>query len=235
MRSLDVSVIIPVFNEAHTIESVINSVHRDMPSGISYEIIIVDDGSTDKTPAILRSISRCRLLRHSHNQGKGSAIHSGLNAARGQIILLQDADGEYSTSDIPAILREFSQNAATVVYGRRQQISRTPTRVFSLFFWGGWLVDLTTFLLFGNYVRDISSGYKAFRREVLERAKLIERRFAFCAEVTIHCIRAGQRINSVPVSYRARKRSQGKKLGILDGLRIIWFVIKKRFTLWFLA
>jgi len=222
------SVLIPVYNERRTLPTILELVRR---VAIDKEIIAVDDGSTDGSREYLREQAgaradpRFRVLFHEANRGKSAALRTAIAAARGRILLVQDADLEYDPADYPKLVAPILEGDADVVYGSR--FLGTPRRV--LLFWhalGNWL--LTTFCnLFTNLnLTDVETCYKAFRSEILKRIPLSAERFGFEVEVTVKIAQLGCRVYEVPVSYRGREYWEGKKIGWRDGLQALWLVLR---------
>ena len=224
---MKVSILIPVFNEAATILEVLERVAAvDLPER---ELIVIDDGSTDGTRAwSRRQVSRfgARLVELPRNRGKGFALRAGFSEARGEIILIQDADLEYHPKDYPQLLEPLLRDYADVVYGSRFQGSK-PHRV--LFFWhylGNRLLTLCSNMFTNLNLTDMETGFKAFRREVLEGLDLREDRFGFEPEFTAKIAKRNLRIYEVGISYFGRGYAEGKKIGIKDAVRAIWCIVR---------
>jgi len=219
-----VSVIIPAYNEAKTLVEVIRRVAA-VP--VDKEIIVADDGSTDETPALLARLERegVKIVRLPRNQGKGAAIRSALPLAQGDVILIQDADLEYDPADYPKLLEPFAAGAE-VVYGNRRH-DRYPIS-YRRYQWGGIVLSVITNLLFGSHIHDEPTGYKLFRRELLQTIPLSCTGFEFCPEVTAKVLKAGHRIVEVPIAYHPRSLAEGKKIRWIDGLIAIWTLLKIR-------
>lgn len=220
-----VSVIVPVYNEAAHLAELLRAVEA---SPVKKEIIIVDDGSTDGTrDRLLEMLSteKITVVFHQKNCGKGAAIRTGLQYARGEYVLVQDADLEYDPQDYPALLQPLEQGRANVVYGVRPDCPERGLR----FFLGAKLLTHLTNLLFRAGIHDEATCYKAFRRSVLGRIRLDSQRFEFCPEVTAKLCRMGERIIEVPIAYRPRTAEQGKKIRSSDGWIAIWTLIRYRF------
>lgn len=220
------SVIIPVYNEARSIELVIQRVRA---TGLAGEIVVVDDGSTDDTferLCKLRGGPGLKVVQHEGNRGKGAAIRTGLEHATGEYVIIQDADTEYDPADYPALLAPLIAGASNVVYGVRTDDN--PRRGALLFF-GVKLLTFITNLLYGCRIHDEATGYKAFRLSLLRRIELECERFEFCPEVTAKVCRLGERIHEVPVSYRPRTVAAGKKLRWTDGASAMLTLLRYRF------
>ncbi|MEJ8566133.1 glycosyltransferase family 2 protein [Elongatibacter sediminis] len=221
------SVIIPCYNEAASLLRVIDSV-RAAP-GPEREIIVIDDGSTDGTADLLREQvdgKLARVIYHERNQGKGAALRSGFAAARHEIVIVQDADLEYDPADYPAMIQPILDDQADVVFDSRFMGHR-PHRV--LYFWHRMGNGLLTFLsnMFTNLnLTDMETGYKAFRREVIQSIEIEENRFGFEPEITAKLARGRYRIYEVGIGYFGRTYQEGKKIGWRDGFRAIWCILK---------
>ncbi|MDW8290099.1 MAG: glycosyltransferase family 2 protein [Armatimonadota bacterium] len=220
-----VSIIIPAYNEADTIVQAIERV-RAVP--LQKEIIVVDDGSTDETAALLAQQSDVVVLRHEHNQGKGMAIRTAIAHATGDIIIIQDADLEYDPMDIPRVIAPIAEGKAQVVYGSRFLTTRRPKGMRL----PNWLINrlLAAMVrwLYWHPLTDEATCYKAFRADLLKSVPLTCQRFEFCPEVTAKVIRRGVKIVEVPISYEARTTLQGKKIRWWDGVEAIWTLLKWR-------
>jgi len=227
---MKLSVIIPVYNEAATLEEVINQVRA---TRLSHEIIVVDDGSSDASLTILTRLRNghyppLTILRHAQNKGKGAAIRTGLAAVTGDLVLVQDADLEYSPKDYPALLAPFTDSAVEAVYGSRN-LQRNPRSSFT-FYWGGRLLSWITNGLYGSRITDEATGYKVIKTQLLHEIGLETDGFEFCPEVTAKLLRRGVRIKEVPISYNPRSWQEGKKIKWYDGVIAIWTLIRYR---WF--
>lgn len=224
-----VSVIIPSFNEAKTLPQILNKL---LKTNLGYikEIIIVDDGSTDETKKVLIQYSKNKIIKiliHKKNLGKGSAIINGLKIASGGLVLIQDADLEYNPQDIPKLLKPFKNNKVKVVYGSRI-LGNNPIShwTFSL---GGKLLTIITNFLYGIKITDEATGYKVFRKEVLDKIKLESKGFEFCPEITAKVSKLNIKIHEVPISYNPRSVSE-KKIKWWDGVEAIYYLFKYRFS-----
>ena len=226
-----ISIVIPVYNEFRCLPKVLERVvNAPIPAGCEAEIIIVDDGSTDGTTALLRqrySNSPLLVIHHSEvNSGKGSAVRIGIAKATGEIILIQDGDLEYDPNDYPAILQPIVDGTADVVYGSR--FLANPHGMKFLNWTANKILTLTSNILYGARLTDEATAYKAFRADVLRSFKLRCTRFEFCPEVTAKVLRTGYSILEVPISYNARGVEDDKKIRWHDGVEAFWTLLKYR-------
>ncbi len=225
---MKVSVVVPVYNEVQTIEEIISCVQA-IP--LEKEIIIVDDGSIDGTRPRLKELSRekdVKVLSHERNQGKGAALRTGFEAATGDIIIIQDADLEYDPREYPLLLEPIVTGKADVVYGSR--FLSGPHRV--LFFWhslGNRFLTLLSNTLSNLNLSDMETGYKAFRRAILNEITIKSNRFGFEPEFTMKVAKRGLRIYEVPISYYGRTYAEGKKIDWRDGVKAIFALVWFRF------
>jgi glycosyltransferase involved in cell wall biosynthesis len=228
------SIIIPAYNEAGAIAAILDKVAAVILP-LAKELIIVDDASRDATAQIVAdwihrnpSIS-ARLVRHAANAGKGAAVRTGIAAAAGDILLIQDADLEYDPNDYPVILAPILSGRATVVYGSRLgRQSRPQWLGVSQRLANRMLTGLTNLLCRSN-LTDMETCYKAFRAEAIKPLRLTARRFDIEPEITIKLLRAGHIIVEVPITYRGRSKAEGKKISWRDGLKGVWAIVKYRY------
>jgi glycosyltransferase involved in cell wall biosynthesis len=225
------SIVIPVYNEEETIPQVIDQVLAVSLNGVEKEIVIVNDGSRDKTGEVLHNLSsrmpgQLTVVHHEENQGKGAAIRTAMEHVTGDLVVTQDADLEYDPQDYPALLAPFSDPAVQVVYGSRNL--RTNPRSSWSFYWGGRLLSWVANLLYGSRITDEATGYKVFRTDLLRSLNLQPTRFEFCPEVTGKLLRRGVEIHEVPIVYRPRSFEEGKKIQWYDGIGAIWTLVKYR-------
>ena len=223
------SVIIPVFNEQSTVETILKKVFAAPTPGFEKEIIVVNDGSTDQSFAILTALRRdwkFVLVSHEKNLGKGAAIRTGLTHVSGQVVLIQDADLECSPDDYPNLLKKFEEGNPIVYGSRNLDESKTAGRKYFLAFWGGKFLTKIFNLLFGTTLTDLNTAYKLFRADIIKNIDLREDGFSFCEEISAKCCRAGYRIAEVAISYHPRKFSEGKKTRYSDGISGLWVILK---------
>ncbi len=227
---MKLSVVIPCFNERNTIEQIVAAV-RSAPVP-TLEIIVVDDFSTDGTAELLRQklSSRVeRIIYHQSNQGKGAALRSGFRAATGDIVIIQDADLEYDPMDYAKLIDPIMRRAADVVFGSRFRRGQARRVVY---FWhriGNRFLTLLSNMLTNLNLTDMETGYKAFRREVIQSIEIKEDRFGFEPEITAKVARRGLIIHEVGISYYGRTYAEGKKIDWRDGFRAVYAILKYNF------
>lgn len=226
---MNLSVIIPAYNEENTIETILERVKAtQVPS----EILIVDDGSVDGTRKILERLSEDDLVRvilHDQNQGKGAAVVTGIQHATGDVLLIQDADLEYDPRDYKELIQPIEEGLADVVYGSR--FLGAPRR--TAMFWhmvANKLLTLMTNILYDTILTDMETGYKLFRKDVVRDIKIHARRFDFEPEFTAKILKKKVRIYEVPIRFTPRDYSEGKKIKLKDAFQAVWTLIKYRFV-----
>lgn len=234
------SIIIPVYNEAKTIANVLAKVSEQNYPGWDKEIIVVDDGSTDNSRAeienckllALRSLGEVgkivnlRLISHSHNQGKGSAIKTGIGAMTGDAVIVQDADLEYDPADIKSLLDEIDKGA-DIVYGSRNL--HPERRGYSHYVLGSKVMDWLVNIFFWTSLTDVYTCYKLFKTEVIRKIDIQSRGFELEMELTVKTLKLGYKIKEIPIHYYPRKFTEGKKIRAKDGLKGIWTLLRYRF------
>ena len=237
---MKLSVVVPTFNEERTIADVLDAVRRiDLQQALGVdlerEILVVDDGSTDGTHDILatyESLPEVRVFRHDRNRGKGAALRTAFAALTGDIVIIQDADFEYDPREYPALLEPIVSGRADVVYGSRLSGGR-PQRVY--LFWhlvGNRFLTLLTNILFNSTLTDMETGYKVFRREVVDGLRLREHDFRIEPEMTAQVLRRpGLRVYELPISYYGRTYDEGKKITWRDGLKAVKTLLRCRLGL----
>ncbi len=221
---MKISIIIPVFNEVKTVEEIIKKV-EDLD--IDKEIIAVDDGSTDGSKNILIKLhdeGKIKLITHQNNLGKGAAIKLGLTRAKGDIIVIQDADLETDPQNILRLIEPIEENKTRAVFGFRDS-----NNLRSIYWWGGKTVSLITNLLYGGNIKDVNNGYKVMVRELWQNLNLKSNRFQICEEITAKLLKRKEKIIQIQTQYFPRTKLQGKKLGFRDGIISIWTLLKYRF------
>ena len=240
---MKLSIIIPAYNESETIAEIlrrVRAVQLAVPTGygpengsvvtFEREVVVVDDGSTDGTREILRTLAGEQdviVVFHERNQGKGAAVRTGLQHASGDVLLIQDADLEYDPRDYPALLQPIVESRSQVVYGSR--FRGGPTR--AMFFWhmvGNRFLTLVTNVLYDTILSDMETCYKVFTREVAEQLDLKAPGWGFDPEITAQILKHGYRIYEVPISYTGREFEEGKKIAWRDGLTVLWTLLKQR-------
>ncbi|MFQ5456439.1 MAG: glycosyltransferase family 2 protein [Nitrospirota bacterium] len=225
------SIIIPVFNEANTINEIIKRVQDVDIKDITKEIIIIDDFSTDGTREILNdynNTSNIKVLFHNYNKGKGYAIRTGLSEATGSIIIIQDADLEYDPNDYPELLQPIIEEKAEIVYGSRI-LGKNNSKSYLRYYLGGRFLTLLINFLYNADLTDVPTCYKVFKSNIIKEIKLDCKRFEFCIEITAKLLKRGYRIYEVPISYYPRSIEEGKKIRWKDGLTAIYYIFFYRF------
>jgi glycosyltransferase involved in cell wall biosynthesis len=227
-----VSIVIPVYNEEQSLAEVLDQVCLVELDGLVKEIIISDDGSTDKTPQIITQYAEnateiVKVHTSPTNLGKGAAVRLGISQASGDMIIIQDADLELSPKEYMRLLRPIMTGQAAVVYGSRfaQRENRIPRRTRL----ANWFLTKLTNVLFRARLTDMETAYKAFRREAVTDLKLRCVRFDFEPEVTAKLLLAGYQIHEVPISYTPRTVAEGKKISWIDGIEAIYTLLRCRF------
>lgn len=225
---MKLSVVIPVYNEKDTIAEIIKRVQA---VDVASEIIIVDDGSVDGTGEVLQGLKApgLRTISQDRNQGKGAAVRTGIEAAQGDLVLIQDADLEYDPRDIPALLKPIEEGIADVVYGSRFLGGpRRPTMFWHMV--ANKLLTFITNIMYNNILTDMETGYKLFRREVLQGIHIRSNSFDFEPEITAKLLKRKVRLYEVPISFNPRNYSEGKKIGLGDAFQALWALLKYRFV-----
>jgi len=226
---MKITVLIPVYNEKNTIQEITKRVQA---MKLADEIIIVDDGSTDGTRALLAEMDGkgiVRVILHDKNQGKGAAVRTGISSATGDVLIIQDADLEYDPREYPNLLKPILEGLADVVYGSR--FLGAPHR--AILFWNMVANRLLTFMtniLYNTILTDMETGYKVFKREVVADMKIHAKRFDFGPEFTAKILKKKARIYEVPITFNPRDYSEGKKIKMQDAFEAMWTLFKYRFV-----
>jgi glycosyltransferase involved in cell wall biosynthesis len=222
-----VSFLIPAYNEARTIEEVLDRIDA---LGIDRQVIVVDDGSTDGTGALVAAREGDVLLITQGNRGKGAAIRAAIPHIDGEIAVIQDADMEYDPAEVPSLIEPIERGVADVVFGSRLAGGK-PQRAY--LFWhlvGNRFLSLVTGILFNTTLSDMETGYKAFRAEILPTLNLRENDFAIEPEITAKICKRNLRVYELPISYYGRSYAEGKKITWRDGFKALWVLVRVRLS-----
>ena len=232
MNQTKISVIIPVYNEARTVEKLLGKV---LAINLNLEIILVDDASTDQSVKIVldkrnkEQLTNLKLIRHEKNKGKGYAIRTGLKEVTGKIVIIQDADLEYDPEDYYELIKPIESGEYKVVYGsrnlRKENIKRKDAN-----YYGNKLLTFVSNVLYGARITDEATCYKVFETKAIKSLNLKCVRFEFCPEVTAKVRKKGYKIKELPISYEPRSIAEGKKINWKDGIEALWTLIKFRFS-----
>jgi len=221
------SVIMPVYNEAETLETMIRRVLKDIPHDL--ELIVIDDGSTDGSSAIAdacaKEDSRVQVV-HQKNAGKTAALRRGFELSRGAIVIVQDADAEYDPSEIEPVIQPILNGHADVVYGSRFLVRRAARVLYYYHFLANSFLTRLSNLLTNLNMTDVETGYKAFRGEIIRNMIIKSSGFGVEIEVTAKIAKLGVKVYEVPISYYGRTYQEGKKIGVTDGILAIWYIFR---------
>jgi glycosyltransferase involved in cell wall biosynthesis len=226
---MKLSVIIPVYNEVESIQVILERVQAQK---LAHEIIVVDDGSKDGTRDILQKMDgkkSVRVILHEKNKGKGAAVRTGMAAALGDVLLIQDADLEYDPRDYPTLLKPLNEGIADVVYGSRFLGGSHRVAMFWHMVANRMLTFMTN-ILYNTILTDMETGYKVFRRETLDGMVLHANSFDFEPEFTAKILKRHFRIFEVPITFNPRDYTEGKKIKLHDAFAAVWTLIKYRFV-----
>ncbi len=242
---MKVSILIPVYNEQATLRELLHrvrsvdltvdaahSTYLEGPIVLEREIVLVDDGSTDGSEEILReeaATGDIKVVFHGHNRGKGAAVRTGIQAATGDILLIQDADLEYDPRDYLSLLLPILEKRAEVVYGSRF-LGGPRTAMLFWHMLANKLITLMTNVLYNAILSDVETCYKVFRADLIKAIPLRSNRFEIEPEITAKVLKRGHRIYEVPISYTGREYTEGKKIGLKDAFEAVWALLKYRFV-----
>jgi len=219
------SIVIPVYNEEKTILEILKRVEAVKLPDLEKEIIIIDDGSRDGSREILKSLEqKYKILYHANNQGKGAALRTGFQQAKGDFLIIQDADLEYNPQEYHQLLEPIIQNKADIVYGSRN-LKDNP-RFKKSYYWGVRLISWLTNVLYGSNLTDVYTCYKVFKTPLLQDLELKSKGFEFEQEVTIKALKKKYRILEMPINYIPRSVKEGKKINWFDGVKAILTIVK---------
>tara|TARA_B100000508_G_scaffold49652_1_gene38611 strand:- start:14346 stop:15065 length:720 start_codon:yes stop_codon:yes gene_type:complete len=227
---IDLSIIIPSHNEEGTAGLILQKLFSIDFGDIEFEVIFVDDGSTDKTDDVLDGVNlKFRKIQHATRKGKSAAVRSGLVKARGEYVITQDADLELEPSDIVTLYRHALNNNLDIVYGsRRLKEKQRSMQNKTVFYHGAVIVTKVANILYRADITDEPTCYKLLKRSLVNEMNLKEEQFAYCPEVTAKALRLGHSIEELPISYYPRTVAEGKKVRFKDGLHAIWVLVKYR-------
>jgi glycosyltransferase involved in cell wall biosynthesis len=227
---MKIAFLVPAYNEAATIGELLTRIDA---LGLDRQIVVVDDGSTDDTAAIVAAYAQEHpgvLLLRQANRGKGSALRHGIPYLDAEVVVIQDADLEYDPAEVPHLLDPIEQGVADVVYGSRLSGGRAQRAYLFWHLMGNRFLSLLTGVLFNTTLSDMETGYKAFRTEILQGLPLTEDQFGIEPEITGWICRRHLRIYEVPISYYGRTYAEGKNITWRDGFRAVWVLLRVRLS-----
>lgn len=231
---MKLSIVIPAYNEEATIAAIIARVRAVPLTDVEKEIIVVDDGSKDRTSDVLRQMDGIRAVRHPRNAGKGAAVKTGIQAATGDIVIIQDADLEYDPADYQAVIQPIVDKKAEAVMGSRFLLERPVffgkrKSPYLTHYIGNMLIVTVTNRLYGRSFTDYEGCYKAFARQVLLDTPVQANGFEFDNELVCKIMRKGVHLVEVPIRYVPRTYARGKKITWRHGMIMLWAILKWRF------
>jgi glycosyltransferase involved in cell wall biosynthesis len=222
------SIIVPVFNEERTILQLLETVFQKVPD--VFEVIVVDDGSTDRTREIVTAYVNnnplVRLIRHPKNLGKTAGLRTGFRESKGDIVIVQDSDMEYDPEDIPSVIQPIQEGKADVVYGSRFMVRRAARVLYFRHYLANRLLTFCSNLMTDLNMTDVETGYKAFRGDIIRQMNIVSSGFGFEIEVTAKASKLKYRIYEVPISYHGRTYEEGKKIGFKDALMAMFYIFR---------
>lgn len=221
------SIVIPAFNEESTILEIISLVKKNIYPGKS-EIIVIDDGSKDNTSKIVKKIKGVKLLKNNKNMGKGYSVMRGFKVARGDYLIIQDADLEYHPKDHIKLINTIEKENLDVLYGSRF-MNRSIKHRYQLFYLGNKFLSFLTSILYKKKITDIATCYKVFRKKVVSDLDIYSHGFGIEAEITCKLLNRGIEIKEIPISYNSRSYSEGKKITVIDGMKWVHIILKHRY------
>ena len=225
-----ITVLVPVYNELNTLETILKKAEETNLCGLEKEIILIDDYSTDGTRDILKNLeSKYKVLYHDKNMGKGAALKTGFANMTGDIVIVQDADLEYEPKDYENLVKEVYEGNADIVYGSRLMGKPDDSFIWT-HLWGNRLITFVANILYGQKLTDIETCYKVFKRELLDGVDVKSHRFDFEPEITAKMLKKKAKFMELPISYSGRGHDEGKKITWKDGFGAIWALIKYRFV-----
>ncbi len=230
VKTVKLSIIIPVYNERKTILKILEIIKGVDIGKVKKEIIIIDDFSNDGTRKILKEINdkNIKIFYNKKNYGKGHAARVGIKETTGDIVIIQDADIEYEPKDYKKLISPIINGETKVVYGSR--FSKRKIKGRFIFFIANKFLTLITRILYNIKITDMETCYKVFRSDVIKNIELKSKRFDFEPEITAKIAKKKYKIKEIPISYYARTKIQGKKIGFKDGIEALWTLFKYRFV-----
>lgn len=235
---MKLSIIIPVYNEAATMETLLKRVENvQLPAGVEKEIVLVDDFSTDTSREIIKSINKENYKKafHEKNQGKGAALKTGFSIATGDIVIVQDADLEYNPDEYSKVILPIIDGRADVVYGSRFLSADTHKVVHFWHRWGNQVLTFFSNIFTDLYLTDMETCYKAFKKSILDSIEIEEKRFGFEPEITAKLAAMVKKddviVYETNITYKSRSFQEGKKIGLKDAFRALWCILKYNETL----